>query len=114
MQLYFIRHGQSENNALWDLTGNGDGRSEDPGLTDAGRQQAVMLASFLSQSSPGRSIGHWDPHNISGFDFTHIYTSLMVRAVETGLTVARALGLDLVANVDLHEGGGIYLNDGSG
>jgi broad specificity phosphatase PhoE len=32
MQLYYIRHAQSENNDLWDRTGSDQGRSEDPKL----------------------------------------------------------------------------------
>ena len=47
MQLYFIRHGQSENNARWMSTGSHRWRSEDPGLTEVGQQQAEILAQFL-------------------------------------------------------------------
>jgi 2,3-bisphosphoglycerate-dependent phosphoglycerate mutase len=111
MQLYFIRHGQSENNALWDLTGGNFERSSDPKLTDAGRQQAVLLASFLAQSGPGKQIEQWDPQNASGFGLTHLYTSLMVRAVDTASVVAHALNLPLYAFPDIHESGGIYLDD---
>ncbi len=111
MQLYFIRHAQSLNNALWDLTGDNKGRSEDPGLTETGQRQAQILASFLAQAGPGASPGVWDPRNAAGFGFTHLYTSLMVRAVITGETVSRALNLPLVAWPEWHEGGGIYLDD---
>jgi 2,3-bisphosphoglycerate-dependent phosphoglycerate mutase len=44
-----------------------------------------------------------------GFFLTHLYTSLMVRAVATGTIVSEELGLPLVAWEDAHEGGGIYL-----
>ncbi len=110
MQLYFIRHGQSENNALWERVGSGQGRSADPGLTETGQQQAEHLAAFLGKPGPGAPDGQ-DMQNLNGFALTHLYTSLMVRAVATGTIVANALGLPLVAWVDLHEGGGIYLND---
>ena len=49
MQFYFIRHGQSENNALWERTGSSEGRSEDPELTALGHRQAKRLAQFLRQ-----------------------------------------------------------------
>lgn len=111
MQLYFIRHGQSENNALWMSTGSHDGRSEDPGLTEVGRQQSHFLAQFLSQADPNVAAIGSDIQNVAGFGITHLYTSLMVRAVETGTIIARALGLPLVAWEDLHEYGGIHLRD---
>lgn len=96
MQFYFIRHGQSENNALWLRTGSEEGRSDDPGLTDLGRRQAEALAQFLLTADLG---------------ITHLYTSLMIRAVATGAILAEALDLPLLAWEDLHEVGGIYLED---
>jgi 2,3-bisphosphoglycerate-dependent phosphoglycerate mutase len=111
MQLYFIRHGQSENNALWMRTGSHDGRSEDPGLTEVGRQQSELLAQFLSQAGSNLAASGSDIQNAAGFGITHLYTSLMVRAVATGTIIARALDLPLVAWEDLHEYGGIYLRD---
>lgn len=112
MQLYFIRHGQSENNLLWEQTGSGEGRSEDPHLTEIGRKQADQLARFLSNgvSSPLEEI-ELDFQNTEGFGLTHLYTSLMVRAVETGVPIARASHLPLLAWEDAHEWGGIYLDD---
>ncbi len=109
MQLYFIRHGQSENNELWARTGSSEGRSEDAELTALGRRQAELLARFLNR--PGKADDS-DPQNINGFGITHLYCSLMVRAVETGTIIARELGLPLIAWRDLHEVGGIYLVDG--
>jgi len=111
MQLYFIRHGQSANNALYDRTGSWSGRSHDPELTDIGKRQAEYLARFLRQANPGASTNGWDPHNVSGFDITHLYTSLMMRAVQTGSIVAEALGLPLIAWEDIHENGGLYVDD---
>ena len=111
MQLYFIRHGQSENNALWSNTGSHDGRSEDPGLTEVGRQQSHFLAQFLSQGDPNVAAMDSDIQNVIGLGMTHLYSSLMVRAVTTGTIIAKALDLPLVAWEDLHEYGGIYLRD---
>lgn len=97
MQLYFIRHGESENNARWTRTGSSVGRSEDAELTDIGRQQAQALAQYLADEDD--------------FDLTHLYCSLMVRAVATGTAIAEVLDVPLVAWTDLHEEGGIYLKD---
>jgi 2,3-bisphosphoglycerate-dependent phosphoglycerate mutase len=100
MQFYFIRHGQSENNALWKRTGSSKGRSEDPGLTEVGQQQAEFVAQFLRRANPldlqsGGSGG--DIQNVAGFGITHLYSSLMVRSVATGTAIAKALDLPLVA-----------------
>jgi 2,3-bisphosphoglycerate-dependent phosphoglycerate mutase len=96
MQLYFIRHGQSANNLLYATTGSDQGRDCDPELTKSGRQQAELLAGYLHQER---------------FNLTHLYTSMMVRAVSTGMIVANRLALPLVAWLDIHEEGGIYLSD---
>lgn len=110
MQLYFIRHGQSANNLLWDETGASLGRSHDPELTQAGKQQAELVARFL-KTAGGVTPKNHDGQNVAGFGITHVYTSLMVRAVGTGVAIARALELPLIAWADTHEGGGIYLDD---
>jgi 2,3-bisphosphoglycerate-dependent phosphoglycerate mutase len=108
MILYFIRHAQSINNALW-------GTSErpeyvlDPPLTEVGHQQAAHLARFLKEGSAnGEAIREGNP---PGFGITHLYCSLMTRAIQTGQAVAGELGLPLVAWTDLHEYGGVRLYD---
>lgn len=111
MQLYFIRHAQSENNLLWKRTGSSEGRSEDPELTTVGRRQAHLLAQYLRGPDPLSVAEGRDPLNVRGFGLTHLYTSLMVRSVATGTIVARELGLPLVAWEDAHERGGIYRRD---
>ncbi|MGD8475089.1 MAG: histidine phosphatase family protein [Anaerolineae bacterium] len=113
MQLYIIRHAQSQNNALYLETGSYVGRSEDPNLTLTGREQARRLARHLSQSAVDRALPlpDWNPQDVAGFGLTHLYCSLMVRAIETGTIVARELGLPLVAWEDLHEAGGIVDRD---
>lgn len=111
MELYFIRHGQSENNLLWRRTGDSIGRSEDPELTATGRQQAEALAQYLRRTPPPAEAIHYDNQNLSGFGITHLYSSLMVRAVATGTILSRALNLPLVAWEDVHERGGIYHRD---
>jgi 2,3-bisphosphoglycerate-dependent phosphoglycerate mutase len=113
MQFYFIRHGQSENNLRWLETGSHNGRDEDPDLTTLGWRQAGRLARFLQQpvTEPGEFAGDFDPQNALGFGITHIYCSLMVRAVTTGVVVAQALDLPLVAWEEIHEVGGIHVRD---
>ncbi len=108
MRFFFIRHAQSTNNFLYDSTGASTGRSSDPEVTPTGRQQIEILARFLRTGNPS-----WGKANNGrfGFGITHLYTSLMVRAIETGTRVANELGLPLVAWEDLHETGGIYLDD---
>ena len=103
MHLYLIRHGQSTNNHLLITTGAETGRAFDPELTDLGRQQAECLAEYLSSWKTST-----DPliHPL-----THLYTSPMLRAVSTGQPAARVLGLPLVTWKDLHESGGLFLQD---
>lgn len=108
MQLYFIRHAQSENNALWDRTGSSKGRSTDPLLTETGYQQASLLADFLQQTQEFSRINGRDPRLLPFYRPTHLYCSLMARSVTTGVIVAERLGLPLIGWKDLHESGGIY------
>ena len=117
MQFYFVRHGQSENNLLWARTGSSLGRSEDPALTPVGRQQAQRVAQFLCGAEPAEvgDVPEWVVQNLDGFNITHLYTSLMIRAVATGTAIAQALGLPLAGWKDLHETGGIFFrNEDSG
>ena len=111
MQFYFIRHGQSTNNALWDRIGSSNGRSEDPELTDIGQTQAKRVAGMLNRSESPARVAPNDPKNVTGFGITHLYCSPMVRAVDTGTHIANALDLSLVVWKDLHETGGIFLDD---
>jgi 2,3-bisphosphoglycerate-dependent phosphoglycerate mutase len=110
MQLYFVRHGQSENNRMWSRNGSSDGRVADPKLTGVGERQAAQVAEFLA--APGHGTAReWDPLNLNGFPITHCYTSLMERAVATGHKIAEALDLPLLAWIDIHETGGMFLDD---
>lgn len=111
MRLYYIRHGQSENNARWERMGSSLGRSDDPELTSVGRKQAERLAAFLRQQKLQAAANAYTPRDVNAFDITHIYCSMMVRAVATATPVARALDLPLTAWPDLHETGGIFLQD---
>ncbi len=112
MRLYYLRHAQSTNNELADRTGAEIGRSEDPSLTESGHRQAELLAAYLVSSPSDDAPVGMDSKDLLGFGITHVYCSLMERAILTGTSVARALGLPLLGWADIHESGGIYLDDG--
>jgi 2,3-bisphosphoglycerate-dependent phosphoglycerate mutase len=106
MELYFIRHGQSQNNANWD---NADYKeSPDPTLTEIGYEQAQLLAEFLKKNQKITNDKAWNVQNRYGFGLTHIYTSLMERAAFTAAPIAQALDIPLIAWKEIHEEGGIY------
>jgi broad specificity phosphatase PhoE len=113
MELYIIRHGQSTNNALMD---DQRFRIYDPDLTDFGLQQAQYAAEYLANSvnleqlvsypadSPYRNGAHH-------YAFTHIYCSPMKRAMQTAAPIADAMGLIPEVWVDIHEHGGVFLEE---
>lgn len=106
MELYFIRHGQSINNANWNNAEYQE--SPDPILTEMGHEQARLLARFLKKHQSLTQEQEWNVQNRYGFGLTHIYTSLMERAVSTAAPIAEALDLPLVAWKEIHEEGGIF------
>ncbi len=112
MELYFIRHGQSVSNANWN-------RSDfvlppDPELTGTGWAQAARLAGFLKENRVRHKQDRWDIQNRHGFGLTHLYTSPMLRAVDTAWQVAKALDLPLRLWIDLHEEGGLFARQPDG
>jgi 2,3-bisphosphoglycerate-dependent phosphoglycerate mutase len=108
MILYYVRHGQSANNALYAATQSDKDRVMDPELTEMGVKQAERVAQMICAGHP-----RIRPYGVEPADFgvTHVYTSLMVRAVHTAQPIARALNLPLLGWKDIHEGGGIFLED---
>lgn len=109
MQLFFIRHAQSTNNALWDNTGSSEGRSSDPDLTPLGREQARRVAQLVRGGNPDG--GACLPGEENGFALTHLYSSLMIRAVASAWEISKTVGLPLETLDDLYEEGGIYFED---
>ena len=109
MELYFIRHGQSVNNANWSNPEYQE--SPDPILTEIGHEQAEILAEFLKRNQPITNSKEWNIQNRYGFGLTHIYTSLMERAAFTAAPIAQALDIPLIAWRDIHEEGGIYTRE---
>lgn len=107
LELYFIRHAQSTNNVVLDELEREDylfHRVVDPSLTDLGHEQAKLVAEFVARN---RSDGD-DPQNRKGFGLTHLYCSLMTRAVQTGTAISKASGLPLKAWPEVHETGGEF------
>lgn len=98
MQILFIRHAQSQNNALFLISGGRYGRVSDPELTEIGISQTQYLTTYMAQQA-------------DRFNLTHIYTSLMQRAIITATPVAKALALPLLGEIELHESGGLYHED---
>jgi 2,3-bisphosphoglycerate-dependent phosphoglycerate mutase len=109
MELYFIRHGQSVNNANWNNAEFQE--SPDPTLTEIGHEQAQILADYLKKRQTITNDREWNIQNQYGFGLTHIYTSLMERAAFTAAPIAQALDIPLLAWKEIHEEGGIYSRD---
>ncbi len=136
MILYLIRHGQSANNQLGEDVRAEYGafgedayrtymlsRTPEPELTEIGHKQAERLASWIAEARPKHRGGLDDPPeeellaaNITNrLGITRLYTSPMLRTLQTTQPLAAALGIRPKVWVDLHEHGGIFerLPDGS-
>lgn len=110
MELFLIRHGESTNNSLEMVLGENylNGRSQDPELTEKGERQAACAAAFLAGG------GHLHPaERATGRPFLdQLYCSAMIRALHTAQLIGKALGLRPQVWLDIHEVGGIYLDQG--
>lgn len=84
MELYLIRHGQSQNNVRPEKL-----REEDPSLTDDGRRQSHYLAEWI--------------HHLR---LTRLITSPFLRTLETTAHLCKRLDLIPEVRVELHELGG--------
>jgi len=82
MRLYFTRHGESEANVLQVISNRGQRHP----LTDKGRQQAQTLAAELRPAG-----------------ITAIYTSPLLRAVQTAEILSEALGVGFEVTDALRE-----------
>lgn len=111
MRLFFIRHGQSENNALWVNTQSSLDRVSDPRLTETGKKQVKAAADYLKKLFNSDNHDLADPSIAFQGEVIHIYCSLMERAIESGLIIANKLSLPLHGHLDIHENGGLYLED---
>ena len=114
MRLYLIRHGQSENNVL--TQENIHLRKHDPNLTELGFQQAEKVGEYLATNAemPTGYFGNLRDKGDGSFGFTHLYCSAMRRALQTTRPIAKALNMQPEVWTDIHEHGGIYLEDEEG
>lgn len=101
-QLFFIRHGQSSNNALADQSQ----RVCDPELTQVGQVQAERVAAYVAQRK--HLLGTGDTA-AEGPALDRLYCSAMIRALHTATPIGKALSLQPEVWVDIHETGGIFL-----
>ena len=111
MQLYLLRHAQSVNNARWETDPGEIHRYSDIPLTDLGREQARFTAEHLAHANPDSRVNKFNGDNRRGFEITHIYASLMLRAAETAHIIAARLDMPVYGRTDLHEWGGVYETD---
>lgn len=107
MLIYCIRHGESSNNIL---EGNNDyllKRSSEPLLTERGRKQAELAADYIA--------GHICNSEVNAQSHTagktKIFTSYMLRAVQTAEYIGRKTDIKVEAWKDLHERGGCLQYD---
>ncbi len=112
MELYIIRHGQSANNAM----AEGGRRVCDSPLTEIGEAQADRLAGYLVADGGGADRIHpaGMQQNCTGFGFDRLYSSPMLRAIQTSAPVGKAMGIRPEIWIDIHEEGGIWLDEGDG
>ena len=123
MRFYIIRHAQSADNQFVvknahkgvrsnDLNQSWLNRQADPELSGIGRRQVEVLRTFIMQKREDISgkAAYPNPYH-DYFDFTHIYSSLMVRSMDTAGAVGDALNLTPAIWEDLHETGGFWEPD---
>ena len=111
MKLFFVRHGQSENNALWANTQSNAERVFDPQLTEIGKKQVASAADFLFALFKNEVSEFKDQSFKYKGEEIRIFCSLMDRAIQSGLIISKKLSLPLTAHLDIHENGGLYLED---
>lgn len=102
MDLFLIRHGESANNAITDLSQ----RVADPDLTELGRQQAQQLAAHLLDR---RHL--YREERGEGQALDRLYTSAMRRSLQTTAPISAALGLAPDVWIGVHEIGGLWVTD---
>ncbi len=113
MEILFIRHAQSSNNALADERL----RVVDPPLTELGLRQADLLARHVAEGTDNDTRPSEDERangdSGSGYRIDRLYCSAMHRALQTAWAVGRAKGLRPEVWVDIHEHGGMWLDHGA-
>jgi broad specificity phosphatase PhoE len=128
MELFIVRHAQSVNNALTDQRD----RVIDPPLTEIGLRQAELVARHLAAGTDHEGVpiegqgtdavagtGMGMPAGTgmgmpAGMGIEKLYCSAMLRALQTAAPIGRALNLRPQVWVDVHEEGGMWLDEGEG
>ncbi|MBN2047954.1 MAG: histidine phosphatase family protein [Anaerolineaceae bacterium] len=96
MQLFFIRHAESQNNASWTKYQDSRARVPDPSLTELGFRQADNLASFLAGAK-------------DEFPFTRMYISPFLRTLQTAAPLAKVYpDIPKIVRRNIHEHGGVF------
>ena len=111
MRLFFIRHGQSQNNALWARKGSAVDRVPDPEITDIGKRQLEATAKFLDFCLTSDISMGTDPSCGAETANVILFCSLMTRAIQSASIIADRLRIPVYAHLDIHESGGIYRDD---
>lgn len=126
VRFYFIRHAQSADNqyvadnAHIGIRSSGPGqvwfnRQHDPEVSLTGHKQIEALRNFIAarkQTSTEESPVIYPYHE--SFNFTHVYSSPLVRTIETARAIAATLGVTHTIWMDLHEMGGCWQPDAEG
>ena len=97
------------------MTGGKSPRTADPGLTPIGTAQAMAVAAHLKHDQDRTDVR--DGLVGEGCNgIRRLYCSPMLRALQTAQPMGEALGLAPEVWVDVHEGGGVWLDrqDGHG
>jgi broad specificity phosphatase PhoE len=117
MELYIIRHAQSVNNVLADQKD----RVCDPPLTSLGEQQARLLADHLASGwqpitwSPVPVPEHVETRGmLRAYGLNRLYCSPMLRSLQTAQVIGQALDLTPEVWIEIHEQGGMFLDEGEG
>jgi len=125
MQLYLMRHAQSENNEIMDanikdfkdtegLKTYEKQRFADAPLSRRGRQQAKKLGDFLLRSYLSADTAtHQDRFQFNDFGFTHVFVSPMIRTMDTIKPFAEQVDLQPTIWEEIHEQGGVWNIDPS-
>jgi len=113
-RLYLIRHAQSANNEIWDGSDHHPEREPDPEITVTGHRQAETLGQHLAHPHAEPRQHPFVAAEAMHFGLTHVYCSLMTRAILTAEYIAGACDLELEALPDIFEKHGIYDADSDG
>ena len=107
-RLYLIRHAQSANNAIWDGSDHGKGRTPDPEITDIGHRQAAALADYLDHPQTEPRQHSFQASDSAAFAISHVYCSLMTRSILTAQYIAETCQLEFESLPNVFEKMGMY------